>query len=221
MSPSYVYVVCKSTSAIVIFKPILNGDLPQELYIQYTVEGQDMTSIQVHMNDTNQLIEYTATGLNPGRKYNFSILAVNLFGETRSNQVKCLTDTLSIGEDLLALKEDNSGMLSAGIASLVIGLLFFVAATIFIFRKRFKKTNTKSSKSDEYSDLQTSNPAFQDPYTSLQNPIESRHHQESSANTYEECGNASDAAAYQNIENMKSGHKKAEKNMGIYDNMKI
>lgn len=26
-------------------------------------------------------------------------------------------------------------------------------------------------RSDEYSDLQTSNPAFQDPYTTLQNPI--------------------------------------------------
>lgn len=92
MSPSYVHVVCKSTTAVVIFKPTLIGNLPQELYIQYAVEGQDMTSIKVHMNDTNQAMEYTVNGLNPGRKYNFSILVGNLFGQTRSNQVKCLTD---------------------------------------------------------------------------------------------------------------------------------
>ncbi|CAC5421794.1 unnamed protein product [Mytilus coruscus] len=121
---------------------------------------------------------------------------------------------------MLEPKEDNSGMFSAGIASLVIGLLFFVAATILTFRKRFKKSYTKPSKSNEYYDLQKNNTAFQDPYTSLQNPIESRHHQEPSSNTYEECGNADDAAAYQNIENMKSGHKKAEKNMDIYDDVK-
>ncbi|CAC5421793.1 unnamed protein product [Mytilus coruscus] len=154
---------------------MVNGNMSQDLYIQYTVGAQDMTSIKVHVNDRNQHIEYTVTGLNQGRKYNFSILAVNQFGETRSNQMECLTET------------HNS---------------------------HFPQT------SNEYYDLQKNNTAFQDPYTSLQNPIESRHHQEPSSNTYEECGNADDAAAYQNIENMKSGHKKAEKNMDIYDDVK-
>ncbi|VDI53768.1 Hypothetical predicted protein, partial [Mytilus galloprovincialis] len=177
--PSYVYVICKSTTAIVILKPIVNENLPQDLNIQYAVEGKDMTSIKVHMNAANQPIEYTVTGLNPGMKYNFSILAVNPFGETRSKQFECLTETFCSKEDILEVNENSSELFNAGIASLVIGLLFFVAAAIFILRKRFKKTYTKSSKSDEYSDLQTSNPAFQDPYTSLQNPIESRHHQES------------------------------------------
>lgn len=43
---------------------------------------------------------------------------------------------VSYREDILTVKEDSGGMFSAGIASLVVGLLFFVAATIFIFRKR-------------------------------------------------------------------------------------
>lgn len=72
---------------------MLIGNLPQELFIQYAEERLDMTSIKIHINDTNQPLEYLVTGLNPGRTYNFSILAVNPFGETRSNQVKCLTDT--------------------------------------------------------------------------------------------------------------------------------
>lgn len=93
MSPSYIHVVCKITTAVVIFKPTLIGNLPQELYIHYAVEGQNISVIQIHMNDTKQPIEYTVTKLNPGRNYNFSILVVNLFGETRSKQVQCLTDT--------------------------------------------------------------------------------------------------------------------------------
>ncbi|XP_071172106.1 uncharacterized protein [Mytilus edulis] len=213
--------MCKSTTAIVILKLIENGMGADDLYIQYSVGGQNMTSIKLHIIDTMHHMEYTVTGLYPGKHYNFSILVSNPFGETRSSQVECETDTSSFGQDMHQFKEDNSGMFNAGIASLVIGLLFFVASTIFIFHKRFRKTYTKSSRSDEYSDLQASNPAFQDPYTSIHDPIESRHHQESSANTYEECGNASDAAAYQNIENKKSGHKKEEKNLGIYNNMKI
>lgn len=91
--PSYVYVVCKTTTAIIILKPIVNEDLPQDLYIQYFVEGKDMISIKVYTNDSNQPNEYTVTGLNPQRKYNFSILAVNQYGETRSNQFECLTET--------------------------------------------------------------------------------------------------------------------------------
>lgn len=88
--------VCKSTTAIVILKPIVNDYLPQDLYIQYAVEGQAMSPIKVHMNDANQLIEYTVTGLNPGRKYNFSILAVNPFGKTSSNQVECATESCKL-----------------------------------------------------------------------------------------------------------------------------
>ncbi|VDH97101.1 Hypothetical predicted protein [Mytilus galloprovincialis] len=143
-------------------------------------------------------------GLHTSSNISIDNLKKNQFGQytfTASNVVGIFVRKFSVlgkvsnGEDMLALKEDNSGILSAGIASLVVGLLFFVAATILIFRKRFKKTYTKSY----------------------------------NANTYEECGNASNAAAYQNIENMKSGnelkiaygHKKAEKNMGIYDNMNI
>lgn len=77
-------------------KPIVNENLPQDLFIQYDVEGQDMSPIKVHMNNANQIIEYTVTGLNPGSKYYFSILAVNMFGKTRSNQVECLTETCKL-----------------------------------------------------------------------------------------------------------------------------
>ncbi|CAC5394889.1 unnamed protein product [Mytilus coruscus] len=90
--PSFVYIVCKSTTAIVIWKPVLNRNVYQEYHIQYAETGQDMTSIKLYRNDTNQPMKYTITGLKPGRKYNFSILAVNLFGESRSNQMECLTE---------------------------------------------------------------------------------------------------------------------------------
>lgn len=94
--PSYIYVVCKSTTAIVILKPIVNGIEPQELYIQYTIEGHDMASIKINTNDTNHHIEHTITGLYPGRNYTFSILASNAFREKRSKPVNCVTDTCKL-----------------------------------------------------------------------------------------------------------------------------
>ncbi|XP_076109516.1 nephrin-like [Mytilus galloprovincialis] len=160
------------------------------------------TSMNVGLySSSNISIEY----LKKNQFGQYIFIATNVVGIFRRKF--SVLEKVSFGEDMLTTKEGISSMFSAGIASLVVGLLFFVSAIVVILRKRFRKTYTKSSKCDEYSDLQTSNPAFQDPYTSLQNTIESRQHQESSANTYEECGNASDAAAYQNIENLKSGNK--------------
>ncbi|VDI59176.1 Hypothetical predicted protein, partial [Mytilus galloprovincialis] len=91
--PSYIYVVCKSTTAIVILKLIENGMVADDLYIQYTAGGQNMTSIKLHIIDTMHHIEYTVTGLYPGKHYNFSVLASNPFGETSSKQIECETDT--------------------------------------------------------------------------------------------------------------------------------
>ncbi|OPL33773.1 hypothetical protein AM593_00621, partial [Mytilus galloprovincialis] len=81
--------------------------------------------------------------------FNSSIISSHLPYETKailqkdqlkSNEFGIYLETqyyhLSYSEDMLAVKQGNSGMFSAGIASLVVGLLFFVAATIFIFRKR-------------------------------------------------------------------------------------
>ncbi|XP_076110544.1 limbic system-associated membrane protein-like [Mytilus galloprovincialis] len=100
--------------------------------------------------------------------------------------------------------KENTGMFLAGIITLVVGLLGFMALVLFVVRNRLKNKTIESSKTDQYIDVQRSNPAFTDAYTTLQSDIETREHQEQITNTYEECGRISEAHANSSVDNMES-----------------
>ncbi|CAC5374231.1 unnamed protein product [Mytilus coruscus] len=91
-------------------------------------------------------------------------------------------------------------MLATGLATLVVGLVAFVAATVFFIRNRLKYKKSKPNESEGYIEMQRSNPVFTEPYSTLQSQPESGPLQEQSADTYDECGIAPDVDTYQSIE---------------------
>ncbi|XP_063416734.1 muscle, skeletal receptor tyrosine-protein kinase-like [Mytilus trossulus] len=107
-------------------------------------------------------------------------------------------------QEMFASTKENTGMFLAGIVTLVVGLLSLISSVLFVVRNRLKNKTIESSKTDQYSDVQRSNPAFTDPYTTLQCDIGARAHQEQMTNTYEECGIIREAQANNSIDNMKS-----------------
>ncbi|XP_052063365.1 B-cell receptor CD22-like isoform X2 [Mytilus californianus] len=158
--PSLEYVVCKSTTAIVMWKHIVNEDSSLEYYIQYAENGKNMKSEKLHQDYTNQLMAYTVNGLNPYRKYTFSILAVNLLTESMSRTVECLTDVSCSRQEISELQNEHTRMFVAGIAMLGVGLLIVTAVTVFVVRNSFKNKACESTTSDEHINEQISNPAF-------------------------------------------------------------
>ncbi|CAC5421305.1 unnamed protein product [Mytilus coruscus] len=71
--PSNVYVVCKSTSATVIWIPDLIGGFYKDFYVKYTDMGiNNGSSNRILYNDTYQYMVYVVDGLHPDRRYNFT-----------------------------------------------------------------------------------------------------------------------------------------------------
>lgn len=143
-----------------MWKLIVNGDSSLEYYIQYAENGKNMKSEKLHQDYTNQLMAYTVNGLNPNRKYTFSILAVNLMTESISRTVECLTDVSCTGQEMSELQNEYTGMFVAGIAMLIVGLLIVTAVTGFVVRNSFKNNACESTTSDEHINEQISNPAI-------------------------------------------------------------
>ncbi|XP_071174749.1 cell adhesion molecule Dscam1-like [Mytilus edulis] len=191
--PSLEYVVCKSTTAIVMWKLISNGDRSLKFYVQYGENGRNIKSEKLQQDYTNQLMAYTVNGLNPNRKYTFSILAVNLLTESKSRTVECLTDVecfvaCSNKEACDPVKE-HPVMFQVGLAMLIVGLLFLTFVAVFVVCNSFKHSG--STKSDDNKE-QTSNTILRSvenmPEFESRPPQEQRMDSEyiAEANTYDE-----------------------------------
>ncbi|CAC5374228.1 unnamed protein product [Mytilus coruscus] len=133
ISPSNVYVVCKSTTATVIWIPDLIGGYSEDFYVQYTDMGTNNgSSNRILYNDTYQHMVYVVDGLHLDRRYHFTVLSVSVLGLLKSETVECFTDVAYQLENNRAV----TGMLATGIATLVVGLTALVAATVFLIRNR-------------------------------------------------------------------------------------
>ncbi|XP_071172346.1 protein turtle homolog B-like isoform X1 [Mytilus edulis] len=218
---SFVFVVCKSTTAVVVWKPNLNEGYPEEFYVQYTYKGKNnMSTNRIPRNETRHHMVYTVNGLHPDRKYYFTVLSVSLLGEFSYETVECFTDTDCKNHDFEEVTITNSGMFGAGIATLFVGLEVLIPATGIIIRNCLKTKNVRSSKSDEYTNIQRTNPAFTDEYSTLPSNTDSRPLQENTTKDYEECAITPDVTVYHNIDNMKSDNDKTHTNQGMYANIK-
>ncbi|XP_052063079.1 carcinoembryonic antigen-related cell adhesion molecule 1-like [Mytilus californianus] len=93
----------------------------------------------------------------------------------------------NLRQEIFAHTKENTGIFVAGLVTLVVGLLSLTTAIICIVRQRCKNKAPQSCKSDEYTNVQRSNPAFTDAYTTLQSDMETRPHQEQCGNIYDEC----------------------------------
>lgn len=90
--PPFLYIVCKSTTATIIWKPGFNGDGSDRFYVMYSERGQKVITKQVDRNEREEPSVLTVSDLKPAMEYDFSIVAENQFGQSSSRTVICITD---------------------------------------------------------------------------------------------------------------------------------
>lgn len=94
-SPLIVCVVCKSTSATVVWLQDFNGGQLQSFRIVYWDNerkfGTEMSD-EIAENDSYRENIHTVNDLKPHTKYTFFVLSANDFGSSRSKVIECSTD---------------------------------------------------------------------------------------------------------------------------------
>ena len=94
-APTVFYVVCKTTSAVVLWRSEFNGGSKQEFYVQYWRISQSssaMLSPYIPDPGVTADIQYTVNNFVPETIYMFQIIARNDLGDSLSKSVKCTTD---------------------------------------------------------------------------------------------------------------------------------
>jgi hypothetical protein len=94
-APTVFYVVCKTTSAVVLWRSEFNGGSKREFYVQYWRISQSssaMLSPYIPDPGVTADIQYTVNYLVPETIYMFQIIARNDLGDSLSKSVKCTTD---------------------------------------------------------------------------------------------------------------------------------
>jgi len=94
-APTVFYVVCKTTSAVVLWRSEFNGGSNQEFYVQYWRISQSssvMLSPYIPDPGVTADIQYTVNNLVPETIYMYQIIARNDLGDSLSKSVKCTTD---------------------------------------------------------------------------------------------------------------------------------
>jgi hypothetical protein len=93
--PVVVYVVCKITSAVVLWKPEFNGGSNQEFYVQHwriSQSSHSMLSPSIPDPGVAADLQYTVNNLVPETMYIFQIITRNDYGNAFSKSVNCTTD---------------------------------------------------------------------------------------------------------------------------------
>jgi hypothetical protein len=92
--PIVVYVVCKITSAVVLWKPEFNGGSNQEFYVQHWRISQSshlMFSPSIPDPGVAADLQYTVNNLVPETLYIFQIITRNDYGNAFTKSVNCTT----------------------------------------------------------------------------------------------------------------------------------
>jgi hypothetical protein len=93
--PTVFYVVCKTTSANVLWRSEFNGGSKQEFYVQYwriSQSSQPMVSPSIPDRGLTSDLQYTVKNLVPETLYIFHIIARNVYGDSFTKSVNCTTD---------------------------------------------------------------------------------------------------------------------------------
>ena len=93
--PVVVNVVCKITSAVVLWKPEFNGGSNQEFYVQHWIISQSshpMLSPSIPDPGVTADLQYTVNSLVPETLYIFQIITRNYYGEAFTKSVNCTTN---------------------------------------------------------------------------------------------------------------------------------
>ena len=93
--PSVFYVVCQTTSAVVLWRSEFNGGSKQEFYVQYwriSISSQAIVSPSILDPGLTSDLQYTVNNLVPETLYIFHIIARNVLGDSFTKSVNCTTD---------------------------------------------------------------------------------------------------------------------------------
>jgi len=93
--PTVFYVVCKTTSADVLWRSEFNGGSKQEFYVQYRRISQSspsMLSPSIPDSGSTSVLQYTVNNLVPDTIYIFHIIARNDLEDSFTKSVNCTTD---------------------------------------------------------------------------------------------------------------------------------
>jgi hypothetical protein len=94
-TPTIFYVLCKTTSAVVLWKSEFNGGSTQEFYVQHSRKSQSSSSMlspSIPDSDPTSEMQYTVNSLVPETIYIFQIIARNNDGDSSSTLMTCTTD---------------------------------------------------------------------------------------------------------------------------------
>ncbi|CAC5416360.1 unnamed protein product [Mytilus coruscus] len=211
-----------------------NGGHEQTFSVQYkATDDVKWDKKIVHTNDikTGSTVYYTLDQLRPDTSYQVIVVSANRQGQSNAS-LEFKTEVELPGKS--TSKSTSMSMLSIGLACGYPVLFAVIILLVFINRRNkgsksgWNPTNVESTKSDEYTVIQKSNPTFTDAYSTLQSPTESTALQANSVqtDTYDECGILTDVEVYQTMDNRKSGDIRDEQGSGhehtkegMYDNM--
>jgi hypothetical protein len=93
--PIVVNVVCKTTSAVVLWRSEFNGGSKQEFYVQYrriSQSSSSMLSLSIPDPGLTSDLQYTVNNLVPETLYIFQIITRNDYGDAFTKSVNCTTD---------------------------------------------------------------------------------------------------------------------------------
>jgi hypothetical protein len=94
-TPTIFYVLCKTTSAVVLWKSEFNGGSTQEFYVQHSRKSQSSSSMlspSIPDSGPTSEMQYTVNSLVPETIYIFQIIARNNDGDSSSTLMTCTTD---------------------------------------------------------------------------------------------------------------------------------
>ena len=93
-TPTIMYVLCKTTSAAVLWKSEFNGGSKQEFYVQYWSISQSSSMLSPSIPDSGSasVLQYTVNNLVPETIYIFQVIARNNVGDSLSKSMTCTTD---------------------------------------------------------------------------------------------------------------------------------
>ncbi|CAC5400026.1 unnamed protein product [Mytilus coruscus] len=207
------------TDISVIFSWIagFNGGHRQTFSLLFkTVDDDKWNTRNVNTNDTRtgSTVYYTLDQLKLDMRYHVMVFSRNIHGHRNASfEFKTKVDLTGKSTSTLSI------VLACGYPVLfpVIILLVFINRRNEGSKSGSNPTNVQSTKSDEYTVIQRSNPTFTDAYSTLQSPTEPTALQADSSietDTYDECGTLTDVEVYQTMDNRKSGDIRDEQGSG-------
>ena len=116
--PVVVNVVCKITSAVVLWKPEFNGGSNQEFYVQHwriSQSSHPMLSPSIPDPGVPADLQYTVNNLVPETLYTFQIIIRHNYGNAFTKSVNCTTDHSMYDVVYILMEKRNCALLKTNL----------------------------------------------------------------------------------------------------------